>query len=246
MSHSALANPWWNAVRVFAVLLRRVCAVLNCQNLTDVAVPSGTTVGASAFFGCSRLSSVVLADDVFLRDGPTAQNGVFGGCPLLATVTVGNDVRIGAHSFYDNDGITSVQFSAGGHQSTLIGENAFFDCDGITTLNVPAGTTVGAGAFNSMDLLEQVTVGDDVTVADASNGGAVFRSNSGSCGVSGDSTVEVREVTMTTTTGVCVSDGGGNYANNERCTITLRAPVVDIHCCEPTAKQNGSTRCSIP
>ena len=113
-----------------------------CENLYingelvqgDLVIPAGvTSIGSSAFVGCSGLTSV----------------------EIPAGVT-----SIGSSAFVECSGLTSVTFEAGS-QLTNIGGSAFQDCRGLTSVEIPAGvTSIGKWAFQGCIILSSVTFGD--------------------------------------------------------------------------------------
>ena len=88
-------------------------------SLTSVTIPAGvTSIGSSAFSGCSRLTSVTIPSSV---------------------------TSIGGGAFLDCTGLTSVTISEG---VTFIGDKAFLGCSRLTSVTIPSSvTTIGEGAF---------------------------------------------------------------------------------------------------
>ncbi len=73
-------------------------AFSGCSNLTSVTIPNGvTSIGGSAFSGCSNLTSVTIPNSVTMIG-----REVFWGCKSLTSVTIPNSVKtIGTNAFYD-------------------------------------------------------------------------------------------------------------------------------------------------
>ena len=88
-----------------------------------------TSIGSSAFFGCSGLTSVTIPNSV-----TSIGNKAFHGCSGLKSVTIPNSVTsIGNEAFRRCTGLTSVTI---GNSVTSIGNEAFYDCSGLTKVIV--------------------------------------------------------------------------------------------------------------
>ena len=110
----------------------------------DIVIPSTvtyksktlavTSIGDSAFSGCSGLTSVTIGNSV-----TSIGDSAFSGCSGLTSITIGNSV-------------------------ITIGESAFYSCDGLTSITIPNSvTTIEYGAFSGCSGLTSITIGNSVT-----------------------------------------------------------------------------------
>lgn len=155
--------------------------ITGCSGLTKLAtvvLPSSlTTIGETAFLGCSKLSSINL-DNVI-----SIETGAFAGCGSLRSLNLPNAKNIGDcafactsyinnysyNNYYDyysnNDGLTSVTiplaekigyacFSGQTHLASIsmpkvavIGSGAFSNCSSLTAVDLSNVTDLGSHAF---------------------------------------------------------------------------------------------------
>lgn len=77
------------------------------------------TIGASAFNGCTKLTTVTIGANV-----TTIGVSAFGGCTKLTTVTIGANVtKIGDKAFYGDSKLTTITFK--GSKLKTVGTQAF-------------------------------------------------------------------------------------------------------------------------
>ena len=98
-----------------------------------------TSIGISAFSGCSGLTSVTIPSSV-----TTIRSVAFSGCSGLTSVTIPSSVtNIGESAFISCTGLTSVTIPS---SVTAIGNYAFDYCDGLNTVTSEMVTPPICGA----------------------------------------------------------------------------------------------------
>ena len=101
--------------------------LFGCQN---TKIPNSvTSIGGSAFSGCSRLTSITIPNSV-----TSIGTGAFEYCSGLTSITIPNSVTsIGTEAFRGCSGLTSVTI---GNSVTSIGNAAFFGVDIPTVISL--------------------------------------------------------------------------------------------------------------
>lgn len=101
-----------------------------------------TSIGETAFNGCSGLTSVSIGNSV-----ASIGNYAFYGCSGLTSIIIPNSVTsIGEYAFYYCSGLTSITIP---NSVTSIGGYAFEDCSCLTSITIPNSvTSIGYGAFH--------------------------------------------------------------------------------------------------
>ncbi len=170
-------------------------AVLRCPGGTvgEYTIPdSVTTIGTSAFNGCSNLTSVNLPESV-----TSIGDYAFRSCSNLTSITIpGSVTNIGYHAFSDCKNIESIEVSSDNKEYmssdgvlfskdksillqypigrteysysvpqgvSTIGYSAFEYCTTLTDVVLPSGlTTVEAYAFNECVNLSSINIPDSV------------------------------------------------------------------------------------
>ena len=133
-------------------------AFYGCSSLTSITIPNGvTSIGNSAFSGCSSLTSITIPEGV-----TSIGNRAFYGCSSLTSITIPNGVTsIGYRAFSGCSSLTSITIPNG---VTSIGDDAFSGCNSLTSITIPDSvTSIGNRAFMDCTSLTSVTIPDGVT-----------------------------------------------------------------------------------
>ena len=133
-------------------------AFSGCSSLTSVTIPNSvTSIGISAFSDCSGLTSITIPNSV-----TSIGKSAFSDCSSLTSVTIPNSVTsIGGSAFLGCIGLTSVTIP---NSVTSIRDNAFYGCSGLTSVTIPNSvTSIGENAFSGCSGLTSVTIPTGVT-----------------------------------------------------------------------------------
>ena len=145
-------------------------AFYGCSGLTAITIPNSVTnIGSYAFSNCSRLMSITIPDSV-----TTIGNSAFYGCSGLTSITIPNSVTsVGNDAFSSCSGLTSITIP---NSVTNIGNSAFSHCSGLASITIPNSvTSIGNSAFSYCSGLASITIPNSVT----SIGNSAFRNCSG-------------------------------------------------------------------
>ena len=129
--------------------------ILGCKN---TVIPSSvTSIGSSAFFGCSGLTSITIPSGV-----TGIGSNAFSGCSGLTNITIPSSITsIGGYAFRDCSSLTSITIPS---RVTSIGEWTFKDCSSLTSITIPSGVTdIGVRAFSGCSSLTSITIPSGVT-----------------------------------------------------------------------------------
>ena len=123
--------------------------IVGCKN--SVIPNSVTSIGDSAFEGCTGLTELTLPKSV-----TSIGDFAFLGCRGLTELTLPNSVTsIGNYAFSDCSGLTELTLP---NSLTEIGKYAFSGCSGLTELTLPNSvTSIGDGAFGDCSGLSKIT-----------------------------------------------------------------------------------------
>ena len=166
-------------------------AFCECYSLISITIPNSvTSIGESAFYACSGLTSISVESGNTVYDSrnncnaiiETTTNTLLYGCQN--TIIPSGVSSIGDDAFFDCSGLTSINIpnsvtsigrdafgSCSGLTSinipssvTSIGERAFMDCSGLTSINIPSGvTSIGESAFTYCSSLTSINIPSGVT-----------------------------------------------------------------------------------
>ena len=145
-------------------------AFFGCTDLTSVTIPNSvTSIGGSAFFGCTDLTSVTIPNSVTSIGG-----SAFYGCTGLTSIDVASDNSNYCSVdgvLFNKDKTTLIQYPGGKQGAytipnsvTSIGNYAFEICTGLTSVTIPNSvTSIGHYAFLYCRSLTSVTIPNSVT-----------------------------------------------------------------------------------
>ena len=119
-------------------------AFYGCSGLTSVTIGSGvTSIGSSAFYGCSGLTSITIPDSV-----TSIGTSAFSDCSGLTSITIPDKVTsIGDYAFHSCSRLTSITIP---DSVTSIGDRVFSSCNGLTSINVNSKNTKYHSAGNCL------------------------------------------------------------------------------------------------
>ena len=134
----------------------------GCSALTSINIPDGvTSIGRYVFSGCSSLTEITIPDGV-----ASIGDNAFEGCSALTSINIPDGVTsIGRYAFSGCSSLTEITIPDG---VTSIGDNAFSGCSSLTNIDLPATLkSIGDFAFASCSNLTEIIIPEGVTTLNA-------------------------------------------------------------------------------
>ena len=138
-------------------------AFSGCTSLTSVTIPDSViSIGDSAFSKCTSLTSVTIPDSVI-----SIGDSAFLKCTNLSNVTIPNSVTSIENSAFS--GCSSLTSIAIPDSVTSIGNSAFEECTNLSNVTIPNSvTSIGDYTFYNCKRLRSVTIPNSVISIDES------------------------------------------------------------------------------
>ena len=134
-------------------------AFRELNKLVTVKLPnSAKSIESCAFYGCTKLQSVVLPQNLkSISNGYWMDNnGTFGGCSSLTDVEFKSCETIGGYTFYSCSALKNIVLPSNLKE---IGQYAFDGCYNLETVDFPpALQTIDSYAFNGCSALKQISL----------------------------------------------------------------------------------------
>ena len=123
----------------------------GCTSLTNIIIPdSVTSIGSGAFSVCTSLENIIIPDSVTSIEGSGLFNpGPFVGCTSLKNISISKNITQIPYSFASScTALESVVIPDG---VTTIGDSAFYKCTSLDGIVIPSSVT-SIGSFSFKDV----------------------------------------------------------------------------------------------
>ena len=148
-------------------------AFFGCSSLSDIVIPdSVTSIGDSVFSDCSSLSNIVISDSV-----TSIGDSVFWGCSSLSDIVIPDSVTsIGDSAFFGCSSLSDIVIL---DSVTSIGDCAFSYCSSLSNIVIPDSvTSIGDSVFSGCSSLSNIVIPNSVTsIGDSAFSGCSSLSN---------------------------------------------------------------------
>ncbi len=208
----------------------------NSVTITDIELPTGqntvdipttidekpvTSIGKSAFVGCSELTSITIPNSV-----TSIETGAFWGCSGLTSIIIPNSVTsIETGAFWGCSGLTSITIPS---SVTSIGNYAFSGCSELKTIYIPSGAQLGSDAIP--DTAAKITY----TVDSSTNSVTITKIELPSGQNKVDIPPEIDGKTVT-----AVGNSFQTYVGNHTCVISSAATCINKQTCGICGREYG-------
>ena len=152
------------------------CAFYGCSRMSSVEINSSIEeIGFKAFYNCSSLTSISI---------PSSTNQIgdnaFFGCSNLTSVTINSNHILSNYSTKEIFGSQVTQYSIGNGVKS-IGSTAFNGCIGLNSIVIPSSvTSIASGAFSGCLNLSSVSINSNDLLSGSYNSGYSFKNIFGS------------------------------------------------------------------
>jgi hypothetical protein len=131
---------------------------------SNYTIPNSvTTIGANAFEGCTRLTSITISTIDSLLN--TIGTNAFQGCTNLKNITPPNELTTISDSAFDGCSSLDMMYFSSLSKLTTIGSNVFKACSSLVWITFPATITyIGSNAFKSCNNLSYISFSGTIPV----------------------------------------------------------------------------------
>lgn len=136
------------------------CAFIT-RKITGIKSNSVTSIGQSAFYGCSKLTYASF------RNVTSISSSAFQNCSSLATVYFPKATFIGSSAFQSCSSLVSCSFP----KVTTIGDSSFCSCISLSEVNFDNVVTISANAFKGCTSLLNFSASKATTIGNTSFNG---------------------------------------------------------------------------